>query len=96
MVVQAGIDSTVRGRLNELVFGVPDEEFGEALLAVVQPAPGAQLSAQAVQSWLHERLANFKVPRRFVFQAELPREETGKIFKRKLREPYWAAVNRKV
>ena len=78
------------------VFGVPHEEFGESLLAVVQPAPGAQLSAEAVQSWLHERLANFKVPRRVVFQEELPREETGKIFKRKLREPYWAGVNRRV
>jgi len=36
------------------------------------------------------------VPRRIVFEDELPREETGKIFKRKLREPYWAGVNRRV
>ena len=78
------------------VFGVPHEEFGEALLAVVQPADGARLSAEAIQSYLHERIANFKVPRRIVFQDQLPREETGKIFKRKLREPYWAGVNRRV
>ena len=78
------------------VFGVPHEEFGEALLAVVQPAHGARLSAEAIQSYLHERIANFKVPRRIVFQDQLPREETGKIFKRKLREPYWAGVNRRV
>ena len=78
------------------VFGVPHEEFGEALLAVVQPAAGARLAVQDIQSYLHERLAGFKVPRRVVFQDELPREETGKIFKRKLRDPYWAGVDRRV
>jgi long-chain acyl-CoA synthetase len=86
----------MKGVADCAVFGVPHEEFGEALLAVVQPVPGATLDAAAIQAWLHDRLANYKVPRRIVFQDELPREETGKIFKRKLREPYWAGMARRV
>ena len=71
------------------VFGIPDDEFGERLCACVEPEPGAQLSATAVQAFLRERLANFKVPKEVQFLAALPREATGKIFKRKLRDPYW-------
>ena len=78
------------------VFGIPDAEFGEALAAVVQPAPGAQLDAAQVQSYLRGRLAGFKVPKLVTFQAEMPREDTGKIFKRKLREPYWAGLARRI
>jgi len=73
------------------VFGIPDAEFGERLCAYVEPEPGAELSSAAVQSFLRERLANFKVPKDVEFRDALPREATGKIFKRKLREPYWAA-----
>ncbi|WP_256807306.1 MULTISPECIES: acyl-CoA synthetase [unclassified Bradyrhizobium] len=72
------------------VFGIPDAEFGERLCAFVEPESGAELSADAVRSFLRERLANFKVPKDVEFRDELPREATGKIFKRKLREPYWA------
>ena len=78
------------------VFGIPDDEFGEALAAVVQPVPGVGLQAEAVQAWLRERLAGYKVPRVVQFNAQLPREETGKIFKRKLREPFWAGRERRV
>ena len=49
-----------------------------------------------LRAWLAPRLANFKVPRRYEFHASLPREDTGKIFKRKLREPHWAGRTRKV
>ncbi|UPT88871.1 acyl-CoA synthetase [Bradyrhizobium barranii subsp. apii] len=72
------------------VFGIPDAEFGERLCTYVEPEPGAALSSAAVQSFLRERLANFKVPKDVEFRDALPREATGKIFKRKLREPYWA------
>jgi long-chain acyl-CoA synthetase len=72
------------------VFGVPDEEFGEALVAAVQPVAGAQLEAAQVQAWLRERLAGYKVPRTVTFHTEFPREDTGKVFKRKLREPWLA------
>jgi long-chain acyl-CoA synthetase len=78
------------------VFGVPDEEFGEQLLAVVQSDPGAALTAEEVRGFLRGRLAGFKVPRRVEFADELPREDSGKIFKRKLREPYWAAAGRQI
>ena len=78
------------------VFGVPDEEFGEALLGAVQLAPGSAIDADAVQAYLKVRLASYKVPKQIVFHTELPREDTGKIFKRKLREPYWAGQARRV
>ncbi|HEY4343149.1 MAG TPA: hypothetical protein VGN05_02275 [Parvibaculum sp.] len=42
------------------------------------------------------KLANYKVPRHVEFRAELPREDSGKIFKRKLREPFWEAAGRKI
>jgi long-chain acyl-CoA synthetase len=78
------------------IFGVPDDDYGESLLGVVQTTGDAAISAEAVQAWLRERLANYKVPRRIVFEEQLPREETGKIFKRKLREPYWVGRERRV
>ena len=83
---------TMPGVADGAVFGVPDEEFGEALVAAVQPVPGAELDAARVQAWLRERLAGYKVPRTVVFHAEFPREDTGKIFKRKLREPWLVAA----
>ena len=78
------------------VFGIPDAEFGEALAAHVQPRPGAALDAEAVRAFLRERLAGYKVPRVIEFAEELPREETGKVFKRKLREPYWRDAGRRI
>jgi len=78
------------------VFGIPDAEFGEALAAAVQLRPGATLTADAVRAWLHERLAGYKVPARVDFHAQLPREDTGKIFKRKLRAPFWQGQTRQV
>jgi long-chain acyl-CoA synthetase len=77
------------------VFGVPDDEFGERLCAYVEPEPGAALSAAAVGDYLRARLANFKVPKEIRFSDALPREATGKIFKRKLRDPFWEGHFRK-
>jgi long-chain acyl-CoA synthetase len=76
------------------VFGIPDDEFGEALAAAVQPAPGAALTQAVVCDWLHARIAGYKVPKLVTLHDTLPREDTGKIFKRKLREPYWAGRTR--
>ncbi len=78
------------------VFGIPDDEFGETLAAAVQPLPGAALAEDSVRHWLRERLAGYKVPRVVAFHDQLPREDTGKIFKRKLRDPYWAGRTRRV
>jgi long-chain acyl-CoA synthetase len=76
------------------VFGIPDDEFGERLCACIEPEPGAVLSSAAVQDFLRSRLANFKVPKEIQFLDALPREATGKIFKRKLRDPYWQGHTR--
>jgi long-chain acyl-CoA synthetase len=76
------------------VFGIPDDEFGERLCACIEPEPGAVLSSAAVQDFLRSRLANFKVPKEIQFLDALPREATGKIFKRKLRDPYWQGHHR--
>jgi long-chain acyl-CoA synthetase len=81
------------------VFGIPDDEFGESLAAAVQPAPtaeGSALTPEAVRAWLHARIGGYKVPRVVTLHDALPREDTGKIFKRKLREPYWAGRPRRV
>jgi long-chain acyl-CoA synthetase len=70
------------------VFGIPDAEFGQSLVAVVQPHGEAPLTEQQVKEFLAKRLASFKVPRIVEFRATLPREDTGKIFKRRLQEEY--------
>jgi long-chain acyl-CoA synthetase len=49
-----------------------------------------------VQTWLRDRIAGYKVPRVVTLHEQLPREDTGKIFKRKLREPYWEGRERRV
>jgi long-chain acyl-CoA synthetase len=72
------------------VFGIPDDEYGEAVHAAVQPQAGASLSEAEVKAFLRPHLSGFKIPKTIDFQAELPREDSGKIFKRKLREPFWA------
>jgi long-chain acyl-CoA synthetase len=78
------------------IFGIPNEEYGEAVCAVVQPQPGIDLSESDVKAYLSGRVAGYKMPRRIEFLAELPREDSGKIFKRKLREPYWAGLDRRI
>jgi long-chain acyl-CoA synthetase len=78
------------------VFGVPDDDFGEAVCAVVQPQPGAALGEGDVKSYLRAHVAGYKVPKTVAFSETLPREDSGKIFKRKLREPYWAGTGRSI
>jgi long-chain acyl-CoA synthetase len=80
------------------VFGIPDDEFGEQVMAVVEPAPGVD-AGDALRDELlalcRASLAGFKVPRRLEL-APLPRTETGKLEKRKLRDPYWEASGRRI
>jgi len=78
------------------VFGIPDEEFGEALCAAVQCEAGTSLRADEIQSFLKDRISSYKIPRRIDFHAELPREDSGKIFKRRLRAPYWEKSGRRI
>jgi long-chain acyl-CoA synthetase len=74
------------------VFGVPDEEFGEALIAAIEAEAGAVPQPSQIAAFLEQRLARFKVPKRFIFHDALPREASGKIFKRKLRDRYMQSV----
>jgi len=78
------------------VFGIPNEEFGESLCAYVQPEAGRELTADQVRGWLQPKLADYKLPRTIEFASELPREDSGKIFKRRLRDPYWAEAGRSI
>lgn len=78
------------------VFGIPDPEFGESLAAHVQPRPGATLDAAAIEDFLGREIARFKVPRTIKVCESLPREESGKIKKRLLREPYWVGTGRSI
>ena len=78
------------------VFGIPDEEYGESLAAYVEPLDGVTLTADSVRAYLRERTAGYKVPKLFEFQRGLPREDSGKIFKRELRAPYWEKTGRQI
>lgn len=78
------------------VFGIPDEEFGEQICAYVEPMAAATLDAGQVRAWLAEHVARYKVPKIVEFSAALPREDSGKIFKRKLRAPYWEKAGRSI
>ncbi len=78
------------------VFGIPHPDFGESVMAVVEPQPGARLSEDAIRAYLRERVADYKVPRTIEFRTGLPREDSGKLFKRKLREPYWQDAGRRI
>ncbi len=78
------------------VFGIPDDEYGEAVAAVVEPRPGMNLTAADVRDFLRPRIAGYKMPKLVDFKRDLPREDSGKIFKRKLREPYWESAGRRI
>ncbi len=78
------------------VFGIPDDEFGEVLAAHVELHEGAALTADDVREHVRAGLATYKTPRLVEFSDSLPREDSGKIFKRRLREPYWAGRERAI
>jgi len=81
------------------VFGIPHEEWGEEIKAVVQPStgitPGPELTAELL-GFLDGRIAKFKLPRTVDYVAELPRDPNGKLYKRRLRDPYWAARDKSI
>ncbi len=78
------------------VIGVPDEQWGETVKAIIVLRPGAELSEAELVAWSRERLAGFKRPRSIDFVASIPRNPSGKILKRQLRDPYWAGLARNV
>jgi long-chain acyl-CoA synthetase len=81
------------------VFGIPNEEFGEEVKAAVKLrptfSPGEALAAELI-THCREHLAGYKAPRSIDFEAELPRHETGKLYKRLLRDRYWQHTDRRI
>jgi len=71
------------------VIGIPSEEWGENVHAVVVPA-SAGVTAEDVIAFGREHLAGYKVPRSVSFVGELPKTGSGKVLKRELRAPYWS------
>jgi len=81
------------------VFGIPDDDWGEQVKAVIEPAPGVAgdpALAADILAYCRERLAAFKLPKTIDFVAALPRDPNGKLYKRRLRDPYWAGRDRAI
>ncbi|NNL66708.1 MAG: AMP-binding protein [Myxococcales bacterium] len=81
------------------VFGIPDDEWGESVKAAVELAEGYAASealAEEILAFGRERMAKYKLPRSIDFEDELPRHDSGKLYTRKLRDPYWQGRERKI
>jgi long-chain acyl-CoA synthetase len=81
------------------VIGIPDDEWGETVHAVVQPAPDVDASpalANEIMRQLRTRLAGYQVPRSLEFRSALPRTETGKLARHQIRSPYWQGRQRRI
>jgi acyl-CoA synthetase (AMP-forming)/AMP-acid ligase II len=82
--------------LDAAVFGVPDERWGETVKAAIMVRAGIPVSSDAIIDFCRDKLGGFKRPRSVDFVAELPRNASGKVLKRVLREPYWQGHRRRV
>ncbi len=106
MIISGGVNiypAEVEAALSEhpavadcAVFGVPDEEWGETVKAAVARRPGTEADEAALIAWCRARIAGFKCPSSVDFLPALPREASGKLMKRKLREPYWEGLTRRI
>jgi long-chain acyl-CoA synthetase len=101
-IYPAEIESALSGHpavADVAVFGIPHPDWGEEIKAVVQPAAGAaagaSLTAELLE-FLAGRVARFKLPKTVDYVAELPRDPNGKLYKRKLRDPYWDGRDRAI
>ena len=81
------------------VFGIPHDDWGEEVKAVVQPVDGVEASpelAADILAFCEGRLARFKTPKSIDFTDDMPRDPNGKLYKRKLRDPYWEGRDRAI
>jgi acyl-CoA synthetase (AMP-forming)/AMP-acid ligase II len=98
-VYPAEIEAVLMGHpeiLECAVIGVPDDKWGETVKAVVVRRGGTLLNETTLIEWSRDKLAGFKRPRSVDFVEALPRNASGKLLKRTLREPYWASYERRV
>jgi acyl-CoA synthetase (AMP-forming)/AMP-acid ligase II len=78
------------------VIGIPDDQWGESVTALVVRAEGSAVTGDELIAHCKKRMAHFKAPRRVEFRTELTRTATGKLQKYKLREPFWSGEDRGV
>ncbi|HEX6310110.1 MAG TPA: AMP-binding protein [Acidimicrobiia bacterium] len=75
--------------LDAAVFGIPDDEWGERVHAIVQPKPGETIDVDELRGFVEERVGGYKRPRAYEVREQLPRTDAGKLLKRVLRDEYW-------
>nr|WP_221220870.1 fatty acid--CoA ligase [Phenylobacterium haematophilum] len=98
-IYPAEVESAVYGHpdvAEVAVIGVPDDKWGESVKAIVAPKPGTSPDPEDIIAFARTRIAGFKVPKSVDFIEALPRNASGKILRRELREPYWAGRTRRV
>lgn len=84
------------GVVDVAVFGIPHPEMGEAICAVVAPEPGVTLEADSLRAALSGRIARYMLPQVIVIDPAMPRDASGKVNKRKLRDQYWSGTGRAI
>ena len=98
-VYPAEVESAIYGHpdvADVAVIGVPDARWGEAVKAIIVPRPGASPDPATIIAHARQHIAGFKCPKSVDFIDALPRNPSGKILRRQLREPYWAGLDRRV
>ena len=79
-----------------VVIGIPDEKWGESVLAIIVPKEGKNPSEESIIAWSKEKIAGYKCPKSIAYLDALPRNPSGKILRKDLREPYWKDQDRRV